>query len=150
MSDSNDPLNLGIDLNEVDTSRPVLKAGVYSMKVNRVEVSENSAGTGRNLVVDFALTAPGESVKGEQINPGFSVRNYYPLQPSEKNPDSDFWKQNLARLQDAVLGTSQGNRPPLNPGELREKQILVNIDIEESEEYGKQNRIKKLMRLEEE
>lgn len=148
MSEAIDPLNLNVDLNNVDTGRPVLPAGMYAMKVDNVEVVENKAGTGRNLIVDFALTQPAESTKGHPVHAGFRVRSYYPLQASEKNPDSDLWKQQLARLQDVITGSSLGNRGPFNPYEFREKEILVDLVVENTDEFGDQNRVKRLVRLE--
>lgn len=146
----NDPLNLGIDLNQVDTGRPVLVAGTYQMNVASVEVQDNKAGTGRNLIVDFATTAPATSTKDKEVAAGFRVRNYYPLQPSDKKPENDLWQQRLAQLQDAVLGTTQGDRPPFNPHEFKDKMVMIVLDIESSEEYGDQNRVKRILRLEEE
>lgn len=149
MSEATDPLALNVSLDDVDTGRPVVAPGVYAMKIGNVEVVDNKAGTGRNLIVDFELIQPAQSTKDAVINPGFRIRNYYPLQPSEKNPESDLWKQQLARLQDAVMGTSIGNRGAFNPYDFREKQVLVDVSVETSDEYGDQNRVKRLMRLEE-
>jgi hypothetical protein len=150
MSEATDPLNLDVNLDDVDTSRPVLPKATYSMVVHKVEVSENKAKSGRNLIVDFATTQPHQSTKDVNINPGFTVRSYYPLQASEKHPESDLWKQQLARLQDAVTGTEQGARGAFNPHEFTGQAVLLTLDIETSEEFGEQNRIRKVMRLEEE
>ena len=107
MSEATDPLALGVDLNDVDAGRPVLPKAQYVMKVDNVEVVENKAGTGRNLIIDFATTQPTESTKGAHVNVGFRIRNYYPLQPSENNPDSDLWKQRLAwRLSKVSVASS--------------------------------------------
>ena len=149
MSEATDPLALGVDLNDVDTGRPVLPKAQYVMKVDNVEVVENKVGTGRNLILDFATTQPTESIKGAQVNVGFRIRNYYPLQPSENNPDSDLWKQRLARLQDTLLATKQGERGEFNPYDFKERQVIADIDIETSEEYGDQNRVKKIASFDE-
>lgn len=139
-----DPLGLGIDLSGVDTSRPALPEGMYVLEVKDVKREQNKAQTGFNLVVAFATTSDSPDVTGEKnIAAGFQVRKYYPLQQSDNAKAPDF-KADLARLQDAVEGTEQGNRPPFNPFNYVGRQVMAKLKVETTDEYGTQNNIAKL------
>jgi len=110
-----DPLGLGLDLSTVDVSRPCLPEMVHVLAVDKVEVKDNKAGTGRNLVVVFKTVNDSPDVTGARvISAGYPITKYYPLQQSDNEKAPDF-KADLARLQDAVEGTKQGERPAFNP-----------------------------------
>lgn len=139
-----DPLGLGLDLSGVDTSRPVLPEGSYILEVGKVERTENKAKTGFNLVVQFKTTADSPDVTGERVmSAGYAITKYYPLQQSanEKAPD---YKADLARLQDAVEGTEQGNRPPFNPFNYVGRLVHAKLKIRTDDEFGTQNEIGKI------
>lgn len=139
-----DPLGLGLDLSGVDTSRPALPEGMYVLEVKEVKREPNKAQTGFNLVVVFVTTSESPDVTGEKtINPGFPIRKYYGLQQSDNAKAPDF-KADLARLQDAVEGTEQGNRPPFNPFNYVGKMVMAKLKVETTDEYGTQNNIAKL------
>ena len=100
-----DPLGLGLDLSQVDTSRPCLPEGLYVLEVGAVELKANKAETGRNLVVQFKTVTDAMDHTGAKLIPvGFAVTKYYPMQQSD-NPKAPDFKRDLAFLQDAVEGT---------------------------------------------
>lgn len=139
-----DPLGLGLDLSGVDTSRPALPEGMYVLGVKDVKREANKAQTGFNLVILFETTSDSTDVTGDKnIAPGFIVRKYYPLQQSDNAKAPDF-KADLARLQDAIEGTEQGNRPPFNPFNYVGRQVMAKLKVETSDDYGTQNNISKL------
>lgn len=140
-----DPLGLGLDLSGVDTSRPALEEGLYVLAVKDVkkEPSKKTPGN-HNLLVVFETTSDATDVTGEKtISPGYQIRKYYPLQQSTNDKAPDY-KADLARLQDAVEGTEQGNRPPFNPFNYVGRQVLAKLKVENTDEYGNQNAIAKL------
>lgn len=149
-----DPLGIGGDLNAVDTSMPVLTEGLYELEVDDVSVKENKAGTGRNLVVRFKTTQPATSVQGAErgeehdINPGFPVSCYWPLQQSD-NPDAPDFLQRHAEFQDAVLGTEKGNRPQYNPFAYKGSKVIARIKVTKDETYGLGNDVKRLIHIDE-
>lgn len=126
------PLDLDLDLNSVDTSRQIPIQGDYRARVVSADIKPNKAGTGRNLAVQFELTQNATSVQAAQqgaegdINPGYKVTRYYPLQQSE-NPKAPRFEADLARLQDACLGTSLGNRPRFNPTQFVGREVIVTL-----------------------
>ena len=148
------PLNLNINLAGVDTSRPVVADGTDTpMTVVEVSVDENRAKTGHNLVVVFATTQPVQSTKGKTINPGYRLTKYYPLQASPKQVESGMGDRpaiDLAMLVDALFGTDMTNRPNLDAEVIRQmtgKTARVILKIRESEEFGEQNEITRVLPL---
>jgi hypothetical protein len=139
-----DPLGLGIDLSGVDTSRPCLPEQLHVLNIDKVEIKPNKKETGRNLVVVFKTVNDSPDVTGARIiSAGYPITKYYPLQQSdnEKAPD---YKADLARLQDAVEGTKQGERPPFQPYNYVNKLVMARIRVKKDEEYGDSNEISKL------
>lgn len=129
-----DPLNFQLDLNDTDTSAPVLVEGTYIARIEKADVVENTAKTGHNLCVIFATTAPATSTAGAErgvegdVAAGWKLRRYYSLQPSLKNPDFDF-RKGLAELQDAALKCERGARPPFNPNDLLGKEVVIKVKV---------------------
>lgn len=139
-----DPLGLGMDLSNVDVSRPVLPETEVVLVTDKVEVTDNKAKTGRNLVVVFKTVNDSPDVTGEKIiSAGFPITKYYPLQQSD-NPKAPDFRADLTRLQDAVEGTSQGNRPLFHPHNYVGKMVAARLKIRMDEEFGNSNEIGKL------
>lgn len=145
MSDETvDPLGLGMDLSGVDTSRPVLPEQIHVLSIDKVEVKDNKAGTGRNLVVVFKTVNDSPDVTGAKIiSAGYPITKYYPLQQSENEKAPDF-KADLARLQDAVEGTKQGTRGAFNPYNYTGKLVMAKLKVRKDDEFGDSNEIVKL------
>jgi hypothetical protein len=140
----NDPLGLGMDLSTVDVSRPCLPEQMHVLSIDSVEVKPNKKETGRNLVVVFKTVNDSPDVTGAKIiSAGYPITKYYPLQQSDNEKAPDF-KADLARLQDAVEGTKQGERPPFQPFNYVGKLVMARIRIKKDEEYGDSNEIAKL------
>lgn len=142
-------LPTNIDLNDVDTSRPVLIDGKYPCTIKEVSVKPNKAQTGHNLVVIFSLLEAGDSTAGTTIGAGYQLRRYMPLQQSE-NPDAPDFKVDIARLLDAAFQTTQEDRPPLSDetiAALHGREVLVSVKVTESEEYGTGNDVRGVLSL---
>jgi hypothetical protein len=144
-AEDTDPLGLGLDLSNVDTSRPCLPEGIMVLEIGKVSKEESKKSPGNhNLLVQFKTTSDSPDVTGEKnIGAGFAISKYYPLQQSSNDKAPDF-KADLARLQDAVEGTKQGERPPFNPFNYVGRLVMAKLKVVTSDEYGTQNEIAKL------
>ena len=139
-----DPLGLGLDLGSVDVSRPCLPEQLHVLAIDTVEVKDNKKQTGKNLVVVFKTVNDSPDYTGARIiSAGYPITKYYPLQQSDNEKAPDF-KADLARLQDAVEGTKQGNRPPFNPYNYVGKLVMDKLKVRKDEEFGDSNEISKL------
>ena len=96
---------IDVDLTSVETSMPVLQAGLYDLRIASLTKEENKDKTGDNLKVKFLTVDPAVSTQGKDLAPGVPLFVYYPLQKKEGGKESNFdWKTNLASLQEAALG----------------------------------------------
>jgi hypothetical protein len=130
--DSIEALNT-LDLTNTDTARPVLKEGAYKFKLLRMELKDQKSGKGKNLIVVIGLDQEAPSTEGKVINAGFQHSEQISLVPTENyNP-----AENLARIQECFLG----KKGKFNAGELLGKQGTIRMRVEDSAQYGKQNRV---------
>lgn len=140
---------LNVNINDVDTTVALIPdRTIVPAVVETVEVDENKAKTGHNLIITFATTAPvpESTVPGKPVGPGRKLTNYYPLQASEKqieNGQENMWLERIVQLIDNVLGTEQGNRPTLEEAveALRGKPVALTVRVESDDQYGDQNRV---------
>ncbi len=148
-ADDMDPLGLNLDLNDVDTSMPVLMEGLYALIVDKIEVVQNKDQTGNNLKVTYATMADATSLAGNEtgdindIKAGFKLTQFMPLQANPEKPDYKYEK-NLARLQDAVTGSKQGNRGKFMPTTYIGRPLMGKVKVQKDEEYGVRNNIANL------
>ncbi len=110
-----DPLNLNIDIENHDASRPIMPQGEYAgvITASAVVPSKNSPGN-FNWMITMSTSEVVQSTKGTPINPGYKMTRYLPLQASEKQKEAGMensFKDQIALTVDAIFGTSQGNRP---------------------------------------
>lgn len=145
-----DPLGLNIDLNETDTSMPVLVEGLYIVNIDSITVVENKDKTGNNLLVIYKTASEATSLGGQaegkvnDIAAGFPIRQYMPLQTNPNKPDAPDFKKNLAVLQDAVTGSKQGNRGPFLPSTYIGRQVAVRLKVQDDPDYGKGNSVSRV------
>lgn len=137
-----DPLDINIDTNSVDTSRPVLAETLADLEIASAEVAENSRKDGHNLVVTYKTTTELDSIKGTKVAPGFQLKSWNALQSKDKTtgePTED-WLRNIVQLLDAAHGTSKeaGNRLSLKEGvaKLPGKIVRARITVEDSAQTG--------------
>lgn len=141
-----DPLGLGVNLNEVDTSFPVLAEGTYPFTVAEMEVVPKADDPNkRNLKVKFALASEeAQSTKGEKLSQGYPVTSYYPLQKSD-HPDAapDGFAKQISKLVDAIFGTDDDTRPAQMPAfsECIGRQVMAVIKVTEDDQYGTSNNL---------
>lgn len=128
-----------VDLTGIDRSRPIIKAGTYPVRITTIEVKEtkptakNPAG-GHRLAISLACETKVETDENVLLNPGFVLYDSISLSPTEKyNP--------LERLADIQLATAGVQTKGFKPADYIGQVALIKVKIEESDEYGKQNRV---------
>lgn len=87
------------NLNEVDTSYPILAGGVYEFEVKSAEKKTSERTGGEYLLFQCALRTPDAvDINGNSISPGYSMRHMISLTPSEKqleNKSEDECKKDI-------------------------------------------------------
>lgn len=91
------------DLNEVDTSYPILVGGVYEFQVKSAEKKTSERTGGDYLLFQTALLTPDAvDINGANLSPGYSLRHMISLTPSakqlENKSEEDCKKDILASL----------------------------------------------------
>lgn len=133
MSEHLDPLNLDIDINDVDTSLPSLAPGEVPMRIVKVEVKPSTKNPSDNyFVVQLQTTDIATSTKGTPINPGFNAFYRMALQQNQSENAPDF-KIALAKFSDAVFGE---RRQPREFPESVGKTVLAVIKPTKDTTYG--------------
>lgn len=131
---SEEPLDLDVDLTQVDTSMPVFPAGLVDLRIHDMTKEKQKEGDGHNLLVIFSTTEDMNTIQkpdGPPVKAGFALRRYFPLQAKSDAADKEQWKKGLAELVDAALGTSleAGNRPGFSKGLLLNKVVRANLKV---------------------
>lgn len=125
-----EPLILDVDLSQVDTTIPVLTAGLYDLRVEAITKEENKAKTGFNAKLKLTTTTVATDKNDKPVKEGFPLFMYFPLQSKSDATDPDGWKKNFAMLQDAALGCSLGNRPArFDAGDIIGKIVRADVKI---------------------
>jgi hypothetical protein len=129
-----------VDLTTVETGIPVLKAGVYKVRFADFIVKPNKAGDGDNLNIKLTIEESTTDEAGKPVAIGFPVFDTVALKRTEKyTPD-----RKLAEIQEAALGAKKVG---FETEDLIGKEVVIQLTMEESDQYGKQNRIKRYMAL---
>ena len=124
-----------VDLTTVETGIPLLKEGLYDVRVDSMIIKPNKANDGEILETKMVLEQSGESVTGEEVKPGFPIFHRVSLKITEKyNP-----ARNLAALQDCFLG---GRAAEFDTEEFIGKTGTVKLKIRRDEEYGDSNEVR--------
>jgi len=92
------------DLQNISTSAPILRPGVYTLALHEVEVKENAKGTGKNLNLVFVTVDPAFTLDDKELKPGYKVFHTVSLVPTDKYDP----KQNLAKLKLSLTGNKAG------------------------------------------
>jgi len=146
---SNEILDLELDLTDVDTSFPTLQENTVLVRVINAEIvptkKDNEDGSKKNLMMTYATVTENPSTSGDVIAPGYPLKEWYPLQQSD-NPNAPDYKVGLAKLLEALFG----ERPQFNQATIDMmggKEALALVKVRETEEFGKQNDVKRLIQI---
>lgn len=146
-----DPLSFEIEMNEVSTDMPRFKKGEYLFGIKEGSVIPNKEQTGHNLLVIFESRNPEVSHTGDTINPGYTVRKYYPLQQSPKEGAPDY-RRDIAILLDAAFNVkTPAERPKLNTetiAGLAQRNVVLSLSLKDDDQYGLQNEIRSIKSVE--
>lgn len=151
MSDNmNDPLGLNINLQEVDTSRPVIVAGKYAFSVKECSrVPKKDDPNKFNLLIVFTLDQEAETVQGGTVQPGYQIRRYLPLQQSD-NPNAPNFIIELVRFFDAAFDIESPEQRSTvfpDPGEFVGRALGLIVSVQEDDAMGKSNDVRGFLRL---
>ena len=113
MSDTLDPLNLNIDLSEVDSSNPSLGIGEHPMMIVKVEIKPwKSDPSKHSAVVSLKTIDEALDTNGNPIPPGMFM--FYRLSLQQQEGAFDF-RKDLVRFTEAVFGEKRSfNQETLN------------------------------------
>lgn len=142
-----DPLSISFDTTGIKTGRPVI-ADNHICKVRLANISEGSNDNGKFIIFEYHLLDPAPTTEGDQVKPGFSVRENVYLYDKETPPDQ-IPKRSLEKIcarQDAFLGTGDvGNkkkrpeRPPFGPdcaASMIGKEAYLKVKVKTGEYTG--------------
>ena len=128
-----------IDLTGVDTSMPVLRDGqIVEMVLDKGEVKTSmkpGKEGNKNLFLTFKTLGVTISDAGIELNAGFPIRDIVSLTETANYDPT----KNLARIQEAILGEKRNG---FRLSDLAQKPFKAVVKVEESTDFGKQNRIK--------
>tara|TARA_R110000787_G_scaffold8323_5_gene27794 strand:- start:401 stop:844 length:444 start_codon:yes stop_codon:yes gene_type:complete len=143
MSDELNAL-LNEDLGDIDTSRPILKETIATMRVKEMQVKSNKAETGNNLEITLVTMETLPNRKGDDVNANFPVFDIISLTPTEKY-DADAIKRRLKEVRVAVHGPGEGAFG--TPAEYIGLELEVKIGIQEDKtgKYSDRNVIKRYL-----
>ena len=130
-------------MSTVDRSRQIIKAGPYEVRLTQIEVKETkptdkNPNGGHRLAITTELCTKAETDDGKFVNPGFCIFDSVSLVSTDNyNP--------LERLADIQLATLGQQVKGFKPADYIGKTAIVRVKIEDSDDYGKQNRIARWM-----
>lgn len=135
------------DLSGVDTSMPLVKEGIYELKVDEIEKIPNKAEDGELLKFKFKTTSAMESVDGQPIAEGYTLFHQISITPTEKYT-KDAIKRNVAAFVQAAGGT---HLMPLEQWKGKIVQAKVKVQGERTnketgESYPPRNEIKSFVK----
>ncbi len=145
----NDPLNINIQLEGVDTTLPLLPEQDYPLNVAESAINTNKKGTGNNWALKFVTTQPATAVDGRDVKVGFPLFMQIALQPAEDAKDPEGFKRQLGQAVDALFATTKDNRPALTHALIQSavgKQVIATVKNEEYPQ-GSGNMSSKIGRL---
>lgn len=139
MPDETDILN--VDLTSVDTSYPLLAAGVYPFTVAKCEYGKTKDGTGNLVKIQLKLNVAAKDIKGAPVNVGFTINDQISVTPSEKYT-TDMITRALKKFREGVVGKAPGPFAPID--QYVGQTVVANISIEEDKngKYEPRNRVK--------
>lgn len=135
-----------VDLTTLDRSRKVVKGGTYDVTIQKIEVKDTNPTAknpkkGKRIAITLALNTKAElNEGGGVVDPGFLIFDSISMTPTDKyNP--------LERLADIQLATYGAQKVGFKVPDYIGRRAMVKIKIEDSEDYGEQNRVTRWLPL---
>lgn len=145
----NDPLNISIPLEGVETSLPLLPEQDFVLQVTESSIAPNKKETGHNWALTLNTTEPVTSIDGREVKVNFPLFMQIALQPSEEAKDPEGFKRQIGSAVDALFGTSKENRPAFTLELVKAAVGKTVVATTKNEEYpkGSGNKSSKIARL---
>lgn len=144
-----DPLNISIQLDDVDSDFPLLPEGDYPLQVSSSTIEPNKDKTGHNWKIVGSLQTPATAVDGREVKVNSKFTKWCPLQAREDSTDADAFRRGITEAVDAIFGTTKVGRPTFNRALVDAalgKTVIAHIIIEENQ-GRKVNSIKRLKKV---
>jgi len=134
------PLSINLNMSEVTTAMPLV-ANQHICQASLASLEQVSGDKGITLVFTYKLTAPAPTTTGDQVSPGYQLKDFVQLysKPDSKKPL--WYLEKIAKHLDAMLGTGDaGNkagkpeRPALSPElvpQLIGLPVLIEVGVRE-------------------
>jgi len=133
---------LNADLSGVDTSFPVLEAGIVSAVIAKCYQGTSKEKKTPGVFFEFTTTHPTRTTSGQTRPAGFLLRDTVWLTPPTETYTC---MTKLAQIKEAVFGTKEGSFG--DPAMYVGKPVSFRLAVESSEEFGNQNRVKAYIKL---
>jgi len=134
-----DPLDTNV--NDIDTSYPLIAPTYYMMKLEGCKVEPNSKGTGENLVLPHKTTEKCQDTKGNEVLPGHTTTRWVSLTETEKR-SIDAIKKDVARVAKAFGVNATVRQIITNPTILDGKTARTKVTVKkETDEFPASNSI---------
>lgn len=146
-----DPLDTNV--NDIDTSYPVIPAGLYDLRVKSVKREPTKDGTGERLTIALELTAPTVSTTGQPINVGHQITHYVGITPKEATDGKRAYgnteiAKSLASIAKAAGILCTPRDILSNPVILEGKTVRTKVGVsKETEEFSASNKVKDFVEL---
>jgi hypothetical protein len=138
-------LNHSVDEKDVETSYEVWPAGIYPVIIDESDLKENKDGTGLNLIFSYqAIDGP---LKGRKMKK-YYVREFYSGYKNSLSEEERTKKNQAEQIGRRVLnsiGVACGVMKIVDTAQVHNIPFKIDVHVEESEKYRKQNVIKKHM-----
>lgn len=136
--------NLNLDLKNTDISSPRLAAGKYDLEISSVDCQPSKRDESNyNLLVEFKTTDEAPDNKGGTLQPGYTLRRYFPLQQSP-NPKAPDFKVDITKLLMAAYNVEQSECPDFNDetvSGLVGRRLTASVKLKDDEQYGPSNEV---------
>lgn len=144
-----DPLNISIQLDDVDSDFPLLPEGDYPFQISASTIEPNKDKNGHNWKIVLALTSPATAVDGREVKVNTKIFDMAALQAREDSTDADAFRRGISERVDAIFGTAKANRPVFNRALVDSalgKPVIGHVYIDEYQ-GKKSNKIKRLKKV---
>lgn len=136
---------LNADLTGVDTSFPVLEAGIVSAMITKCYTDVSKEKKTPGVFFEFSTLEAHRTTSGQTRAAGFLLRDTIWLTPPKHEGEPSMALQRLAQVKEAVFGAKDG--PFGEPAMYVGKPVTFRLGVESSEQYGNKNVVKAYVKL---
>lgn len=153
-ADAGDPLSTNVQ--DIDTSRPRLVAGLYDLKIKEAKKEPTKDGSGERITFVLETTAPAKSTDGEDLPVGQLLWHYIgitekPAGTSKAGKPTDAYTladvaKNIAKIAKGARYNGSAKSIIDNPAVLKGETVRTKVGIQkETDEWPESNNIKEFL-----